>query len=143
MIRTEPGGAVVDPLDLHMSYQRGRADRPWVLANFITTIDGAAVVDGGSTAINDDDDKAMFAAIRAVPDFIVVGAGTVRAEDYGPVTLDEDRRQRRRDAGLEPAPHLIILSGSLSLDPAAKVFSDPKHRGNRAHLARRRRTQRV
>ena len=128
MIRTEPGGSVVDPVEIHMAYERGRADRPWVLANFITTIDGAAVVDGGSTAINDEDDKAMFGAIRTVPDFIVVGAGTVRAEDYGPVTLDEERRHMRVDAGQEPTPHLVVLSGSLSLDPEARVFGDPKHR---------------
>ncbi|MGD2102877.1 MAG: dihydrofolate reductase family protein [Acidimicrobiia bacterium] len=128
MIRTEPGGDRVDPLETQLSLRRGHADRPWVMANFISTIDGAAVVDGGSTAINDADDKAMFAAIRAVPDFIVVGAGTVRAEDYRPVTLNETRRAARTELGLEPTPHLVVVSATLSLDPGAPVFSDPKHR---------------
>lgn len=128
MIRTEPGGEELDPLELQMNYPRGRADRPWVMANFVSTIDGAAVVDGGSTAINDEDDRAMFAAIRAVPDFIVVGAGTVRAENYGPTALDERRRQARLDARLEAAPHLVVVTRSLDLDAGARVFGDPDHR---------------
>ncbi|HEU4320493.1 MAG TPA: dihydrofolate reductase family protein [Acidimicrobiia bacterium] len=128
MIRTSPGGDPVDPLELQMSYPRHKSDGPWVMANFVSTIDGAAVVDGGSTAINDADDKAMFAAIRAATEFIVVGAGTVRAEDYRPVVLDEDRQRVRVEAGMEPSPHLIIVSGSLSLDPEARVFGDPDHR---------------
>lgn len=128
MIRTEPGGEELDPLELQMAYPRARSDRPWVMANFVTTIDGAAVVDGGSTAINDEDDKAMFAAMRAVPDFIVVGAGTVRAEGYGPAILDERRRQARLGAGLEETPHLVVVTRSLDLDPQARVFEDPEHR---------------
>lgn len=128
MIRTEPDGQAVDPVDLQMSYPRGRSDRPWVVANFISTIDGAAVVDGGSTAINDEDDKAMFAAIRTVADFILVGAGTVRAENYGPPSMDEARRERRMEARLDPEPHLVIVSGSLSVDPSHRVFGDPENR---------------
>jgi riboflavin biosynthesis pyrimidine reductase len=128
MIRLTPGGEAIDPLEQQMSYPRGRSDRPWVMANFVSTVDGAATVGGGSSAINDDDDKEMFAAMRAVPDFIVVGAETVRRENYHPVTLDERRRAARREAGLEGLPHLVVISGSLSLDPEARVFGDLKSR---------------
>ncbi|MFZ0014139.1 MAG: dihydrofolate reductase family protein [Acidimicrobiia bacterium] len=128
MIRTEPGGEVLDPLELQMAYPRGRSDRPWVMGNFVTTIDGAAVVDGGSTAINDEDDKAMFAAMRAVADFILVGAGTVRAENYGPVALDERRRQARLDARLEATPNLVVVTRALDLEPSDRLFGDPENR---------------
>jgi riboflavin biosynthesis pyrimidine reductase len=128
MIRTEPGGPVVDPLEVQTTYSRGRPDRPWVIANFISTIDGAAVVQGGSTAINDDDDKAMFAALRVVPDFVLVGAGTVRAENYQPIKLDNAAQSARVEAGMEPNPHLIVVSGSLDLETTHRVFSDPEHR---------------
>jgi riboflavin biosynthesis pyrimidine reductase len=128
MIREMPGGEAIDPLDLQMSYPRGRSDRPWVMGNFVTTVDGAAVVDGGSTAINDEDDRTMFGAIRAVPDFILVGAETVRSENYHPVDLDERRRQVRLDVGLEEVPHLVVATRSLALDPDMRVFSNPKRR---------------
>jgi riboflavin biosynthesis pyrimidine reductase len=98
------------------------------MANFVTTLDGAAVVDGGSSAINDLDDQEMFAAIRTVPDFILVGAETVRAEDYRPVKLDEQRREMRLAAGLDETPHLVVATRSLDLDPEMRVFSDPKRR---------------
>lgn len=128
MIRTHPGGEEIDPLVLQMGYDRVRSDRPWILANFVSTIDGAAVVEGGSTAINDEDDRTMFGALRAVADFIVVGAGTLRAENYRPVDLDERRRKARIDAGLEEVPHLVVVSRSLDLDPGARVFGDPERR---------------
>lgn len=118
----------MDPLEIQMAYERGRPDRPWVMANFVSTIDGATIVDGGSTAINDEDDMRMFGAMRAVADFILVGAGTVRAENYGPTTLDARRRAARLDAGLEETPHLVVVTRSLDLDPADRVFSDPDHR---------------
>jgi riboflavin biosynthesis pyrimidine reductase len=98
------------------------------MANFVTTLDGAAVVDGGSSAINDLDDQEMFAAIRTVPEFILVGAETVRAEDYRPVKLDEQRREMRLAAGLDETPHLVVATRSLDLDPEMRVFSDPKRR---------------
>jgi 5-amino-6-(5-phosphoribosylamino)uracil reductase len=128
MIRTEPGGDPINPLEVQMGYPRGRSDRPWVMANFVTTVDGAAAVDGSSTAINDADDRAMFQAMRAAPDFILVGAETVRSEDYGPVDLDDARRKARLEAQLEETPHLTIVTRSLDLEPDARVFSDPKRR---------------
>jgi riboflavin biosynthesis pyrimidine reductase len=128
MIRESPGGEEIDPVELQMAYPRRRPDRPWIMANFVSTVDGAAVVDGGSTAINDRDDMRLFGAMRAAADFILVGAETVRSEDYRPVTLDERRREARVAAGLDQTPHLVIVSGSLSLDPSARVFGDPEHR---------------
>lgn len=128
MIRTEPGGEPIDPVELQLGYERGHSDRPWVMANFVSTVDGAAVVEGGSTAINDEDDQAMFAAMRAVPDFIVVGAGTVRAENYHPIDLDERRREARLEMGLEEVPHLVIVTRSLDLEPDARVFGNPERR---------------
>ncbi|HET8739734.1 MAG TPA: pyrimidine reductase family protein [Acidimicrobiia bacterium] len=128
MIRESPGGNEIDPVELQMGYPRRHPDRPWIMANFVSTIDGAAVVDGGSTAINDRDDMKLFGAMRAAADFILVGAETVRKEDYRPVTLDERRRGARVAAGLDPTPHLVIVSRSLGLDPGARVFGDPEHR---------------
>lgn len=128
MISATPGGEEIDALESQMALARGHSDRPWVMANFVATLDGAAVVDGGSSAINDEDDMRMFGAIRSVPDFIVVGAGTVRAENYRPVGLDQRRREARLAAGLEEVPHLLVMTRSLALDPAARVFGDPKRR---------------
>lgn len=122
------GDSPVDPLDLYMSDVRSVEDRPWVVVNMIASIDGVTVVDGGSTALGDDDDKSVFKALRAVPDVILVGSGTVKAEEYSPVSLDQERRDRRADAGLAETPTLAIVSGRLSLDASEKVFSNPDYK---------------
>lgn len=128
MIREIPTGQEVDPLTFQMGHDRGRDGRPWVMANFVSTIDGAAVVDGGSTAINDADDQAMFTAIRAAADFILVGAETVRSDNYGPVRLDQRHIDARREAGLDDLPRLVVVTRSLRLDQDARAFEDPARR---------------
>lgn len=116
----------VNPLDLYLGDERSAEGRPWIVVNMIASIDGATAVDGGSTALGDDDDKAVFRALRAVPDVILVGAGTVIAENYSPIRLDAVRRERRAKLGMTAVPTLAIVSGRMSLDATHKVFSDPE-----------------
>jgi len=57
---------------------------PWLRANMVTTLDGAATgADGRSGSINNAADKRVFDLLRRTADAIVVGAGTARAERYG------------------------------------------------------------
>jgi riboflavin biosynthesis pyrimidine reductase len=116
---------VVEPLDVVLGDEREANDRPWVMVNMISSLDGGTSVDGKSSGLGDEDDFAMFQAFRTVPDVILVGASTVTAEDYSPVSLDPARRARRAEMGRAEAPTLAIVSGRLSIDPEAKVFSDP------------------
>ena len=56
---------------------------PWLRVNFVSTVDGAAQgSDGLSGTINNAADKRVFDALRARADCLVVGAGTLRAEEY-------------------------------------------------------------
>lgn len=98
------------------------------MLNMISSIDGGTAVSGKSSDLGDDDDSELFKAIRAVPDVILVGAGTVLAENYKPVTLDAERRERRVSLGSAETPTLAILSGRLSIDTEARVFGDPDHK---------------
>jgi len=119
---------VVEPLDVVLGDEREATGRPWVMVNMISSLDGGTAVDGTSSGLGDDDDFAMFQAIRTVPDVILVGAGTVTAEDYSPVRLDSERRASRAEMGRAEAPTLAIVTGRLSIDPDAKVFSDPGYK---------------
>ncbi len=118
-------GAVDDLLGLVLESDRAAVGRPWVMLNMVASIDGATSVNGRSRELADDDDKAMFKALRAVPDIILVGAETARADDYGPIRLDEERIERRRALGRPDLPRLAVLSGHLNLDPGARLFSNP------------------
>ena len=79
-------------------------------------------VDGRSGPLGGQADRAAFMAMRAVSDVVLVGAGTVRAEKYGPVRLDADTQTRRSARQQKPLPRLAIVSNQAELDPEARVF---------------------
>ncbi len=99
--------------------------RRWVRAMMVTTLDGAAAgPDGLSGSISSDVDKSVFNAVRRLAGAVLVGAGTVRAEGYGPMRARPEDAERRAEAGLAPAPVLAIVSGSLDLDFEGELFSE-------------------
>jgi riboflavin biosynthesis pyrimidine reductase len=79
----EAGGRTgeVSEQDLAELYRPPRL--PWLRVNMVSTLDGAANGESGkSGSINNSADKAVFHALRAQCDAIVVGAGTARTEGY-------------------------------------------------------------
>lgn len=58
--------------------------RPGVRLNMIASLDGAATVDGLSGGLGGPADHRVFTALRELADVVLVAAGTVRAERYGP-----------------------------------------------------------
>ncbi len=99
------------------------ADRPWVVLNMVTSIDGATAVDGLSGGLGGVGDAQVFRAIRAVADVIVVGSGTATAENYGPPVLSPELIERRTSRGQAELPAIAVLSNSLSLDPTQRLFT--------------------
>ncbi len=99
------------------------AGRPWLLVNMIASLDGAITVDDRSGALGAPADKAMFAALRAVADVVLAGAGTVRAEGYGPPRPSDATRAARRGRGQSEAPRLAIVTRSLDLDLDLPLFT--------------------
>ncbi|MGI9615564.1 MAG: dihydrofolate reductase family protein, partial [Acidimicrobiales bacterium] len=74
---TVDGGALIDPRSAVAAEERpGRPERPWVYTNMIASADGGTAVDGLSGQLGGAGDKAMFGALRAVADVILVGAST-------------------------------------------------------------------
>ena len=94
-----------------------------VRANFVVSLDGRVEVGGRSSKLGGPADRAAFMAMRAVTDAILVGAGTVRDENYGPVQLDADAISRRLGRSQAALPALAIVSNRADLSPTARVFS--------------------
>jgi 5-amino-6-(5-phosphoribosylamino)uracil reductase len=57
-------------------------DRAFMRLNMISSVDGGTAVGGVSGGLGNRDDHAVFAALRAQADGVVVGLGTVIAEQY-------------------------------------------------------------
>lgn len=98
--------------------------RPWLLVNMITSLDGAVTVDDRSGGLARPADKTMFSALRAVGDVVLAGAGTVRAEGYGPPRPSAATRTARAERGQQPAPRLGIVTRSLALDLDSPLFTE-------------------
>lgn len=109
--------------DLIAAYPTDRS-RPWLRVNFVTSLDGAVADTAGySAGLSGTADKKVFGLLRMQCDALLVGAGTLRHEGYGALTLDAGRRRWRLANGLAEHPTQLIVSRSLDLDPAAEVFT--------------------
>lgn len=85
MRRIHPGPVTdIGDDDLRASYAFPDV-QPWVRANMVSTLDGSMRgPDGSSRSISTPADQRVFALVRRLADVILVGAGTIRAEDYRP-----------------------------------------------------------
>lgn len=87
-------------------------DRPWVMANMVASVDGAYSVDGRSGSLGTAGDRAVFHALRALADVVLVGAGTARAENYRRPEVITEAATVRVSNGQEPAARLVVVSRS-------------------------------
>jgi riboflavin biosynthesis pyrimidine reductase len=97
---------------------------PWLRVNFVSSVDGAVTVDGLSGGLGSDADRRVFDLLRVACDVVVVAAGTVRAEGYGPLVVDDHHSALRTSLGFAPQPRFGIVSGSLDLDPDDRIFTE-------------------
>ncbi|GLY54560.1 dihydrofolate reductase family protein [Lentzea sp. NBRC 102530] len=86
-------------------------DRTWVIANFVSSVDGAVSVDGRSAGLGSAADRQVYLLGRELADVVLVGATTVLVEGY---------RGARRD---RPLPIAVVTSRG-SLTPDLPLFTD-------------------
>ena len=58
----------------------------------------------------------MFHLLRELADVVLVGAGTVRTENYNGV--------QRNTRGSDTPPPVAVVTGTADLDPATRLFTD-------------------
>ena len=86
-----------------------------VRTNMVSTLTGSATMNHVSEDMGNDTDGQLFAALRNWADVVLVGAQTVRAEDYSGVAPVTD--------GSRPAP-IAVPSRSLDFDITSDFFTD-------------------
>ena len=117
----------VDPLDVYADLPRA-AGRPGLRVGMIESADGAAAVDGRSGGLGSRGDHAVFLALRSLTDVVLVGAGTVRAEGYGPPALPDELVAARERRGQAPLPRIAVVTRSARLDWDSPLFARPTSR---------------
>jgi riboflavin biosynthesis pyrimidine reductase len=83
-------------------------DRAFVRLNMIASADGASALAGLSSGLGNENDHAVFAALRAHSDTIIVGMGTAIAEQYGPPA--------------DPHQHIYVIATRPNISGDAALF---------------------
>jgi riboflavin biosynthesis pyrimidine reductase len=113
-------------------------DRPTLLANFVSTLDGIVALGpgeergGGVISGRFEPDRFVMALLRAVADVLVMGAGTIAGSSSNNWTAEHlqpdhaaDLAQWRRDLGLAPHPTTVIVTGSGDVRLGRRGVDDP------------------
>jgi riboflavin biosynthesis pyrimidine reductase len=130
MLLPDPREGLTD-LDLDSAYAwpGWPEPTPWVRANMVATVDGAArAPDGVSHGISSDADRRVFGRLRGLADVVLAGAGTVRQEGYRPARPKPDFAERRAAAGQSTVPAIAVLTRTLSVDLSAPLFTEALER---------------
>jgi riboflavin biosynthesis pyrimidine reductase len=124
-----PEPAVLADRELAARYRppdRAGAAPPWLRANMVSSLDGAATLEGRSGGLSGAADQQVFAMLRALADVIVVGAGTARVEGYRPVRpRTEGVRWAWLREGRAPSPPIAVVTRRLDLDLESPLIAAP------------------
>lgn len=105
----DPGPTTVsEQLETYRPWEEPHDDRPLVGMNFVATVDGRATVEGRSGPIGSKTDTEMLVGLRGRFEAVMIGAGTMRVERYGPME-----------------PLMVLVSGRLDLPWDAPLFDKP------------------
>ena len=115
-----------------------RADRPTIVSNFVSTIDGVVAFDtrgltgGREISGASAPDRFLMGLVRATSDAVLIGAGTVRSGSHHRWTpayvhpaSAAAYAEWRRSLGIAPQPTVVIVSGTGSIDPGHAGLHDP------------------
>lgn len=96
---------------------------PAVAANIALTVDGkAAARGGGPTRFTSAADRARMMQLRTGADAVMVGRGTLNADDTALRVSHSDLMEVRLRRGMTPEPVRVVVSASGRLRPSSKVF---------------------
>ncbi len=101
-------------------------DRPYLVLNMVSSVDGRATIDGRSGPLSDRADQRLFHALRTTCDAVLVGTGTLRVERYGRLVREPELVAERARNGLRPQPIACVVSSSLALPFDCRLFQDPE-----------------
>ena len=117
---------------LRFPLQKGR---PYVVGNFVTTMDGVAslsapgMAGGGPISGSNPHDRMVMGLLRSVADAVIVGAGTLRSvpnhlwtAEYIYPPLSDSYRQLRISIGKKASPLNVIVTARGEIDLDLPVF---------------------
>jgi riboflavin biosynthesis pyrimidine reductase len=103
-----------------LSFPDPPPDRPYVIINMVSSVDGKVTIEGTEKGIGSPTDQRLMRELRVHADVVMNGAGTLRASGTTSRVGDPALEQLRLARGKPLAPIAAVLSasGDLPLDRA-------------------------
>jgi riboflavin-specific deaminase-like protein len=99
-------------------------DRPYTVLSCAVSVDGYLDSAGANRLLlSNEADVDRVDALRASCDAILVGAGTIRADDPRLTVKAAERRRHRVACGLPGTPTKVTVTGRARLDASANFFA--------------------
>ncbi len=107
---------------------------PWVRGSFVTTLDGVIRgQDGTSRSIATAADQRIFSILRSAADVVLVGAGTIRDENYRPsqrpiaivsASADLPLSLRLFTDRTDESPRTLVLTTAIAIESSSADLRD-------------------
>jgi riboflavin biosynthesis pyrimidine reductase len=129
--------------DGDLSFPLAPQERPYCIANFVSTLDGVVSFnmpgqsEGAQVSKSNEEDRFIMGLLRASADAVLVGSGTLQAVGPQGTWLPESvyqpakdlYRKYRTEVLRKPEyPLVVIVTGTGELDLASAVFHTPRTR---------------
>jgi riboflavin biosynthesis pyrimidine reductase len=148
LFETDPSREVLpdglrDRYDGNLSFPPAPVERPYLIANFVSTLDGVVSFnlpgqsEGAQISNSNQEDRFIMGLLRASADAVVVGSGTLQAagphaswlpESIYPAAKDLYRSYRTEVLRKPEYPLVVIITATGKLDLASAVFHTPRTR---------------
>lgn len=112
-----------DDVDVHEFLASDWLEPGGFRAVFVSSVDGAAWVQGRSSGLQTPGDNQIFSATRHLADVVLVGSGTAFAEEYRAVEIGPKTAAIRRSYGLRETLPTAVISTSLQFSPDSELFA--------------------
>ena len=126
-----PEQRATSPVDLAAGLRLGELappDRPYLVLNMVSTLDGKATIDWRTKGLSTELDRQLFHHLRTQADAVMVGAGTLRAERYGRMAKSAELGDKRERQGLARDPLAVVVSARLDLPADLPLLNEPEQR---------------
>jgi riboflavin biosynthesis pyrimidine reductase len=146
LFETDPSREVLpdglrDRYDGNLSFPPAPPERPYLIANFVSTLDGVVSFnipgqsEGAQISNSNQEDRFIMGLLRASADAVVVGSGTLQAagphatwlpESVCPAAKDLYRSYRTEVLRKPEYPLVVVITATGKLNLASAVFHTPR-----------------
>ncbi|MFN8016325.1 MAG: dihydrofolate reductase family protein [Acidimicrobiia bacterium] len=112
----------IENIDLDIAYEVPESKNKFLRINMVESLDGVFTIDGRAKKLSSDIDRKTFQIMRQHADVLLVGADTVRKENYSAPKFNDEIKQKRKSKGISPHLPLALISSTANFDFESALF---------------------